>query len=256
MIIPLITAHSGCEQTPQDSLESVERAIELGADVVEMDIRRAADGTVYISHDRQYGDAVREKVTLEDVFRRIQDTGLKINCDIKESFVLCDTLDIAERFHFGPDRLILSGSVSPEQLAMEPSIVERASVYLNIEEALKFLYMGKLCAKQNEDQFPLLMTKAKPFVMGMAEDERWISSMLRLMKVLDVHALNMPHAALTATLAQALHAEGVLCSVWTVNEAEDLDRCLELGVHNITTRTVQKALERRQMYTAKHVACV
>lgn len=256
MDMPLITAHSGCEQTPQDSMESVERAIELGADVVEMDIRRAADGTVYISHDRQYGNAVREKLTLEDVFRRIRNTDLKINCDIKESFALCDTLDIAERFQFGPDRLILSGAVSPEQLVMEPTITERASVYLNIEEALKFLYMGMLCAKQDEKQFPQLMTDAKPFVMSMAEDERWIASVLRLMKALNVHAINMPHTALTKPLAQSLHAEGILCSVWTVNEAADIDRCLELGVHNITTRTVQKALARRQVYNLKPGACV
>lgn len=254
MIVPLITAHSGCEQTPQDSMDSIERAIELGADVVEMDIRRAADGTVYISHDRQYGAAVREKFTLEDVFRRIQDTGLKINCDIKESFVLCDTLDIAERFHFGPDRLILSGSVSPEQLAMEPGITERANVFLNIEEVLKFLYMGRMCAEQNEKSFPLLMTNAKPFVMNMLQDEHWIASMLRLMKALNVHAINMPHAALTAPLAEVFREEGIRTSVWTVNEAADIDRCLALNVDNITTRAVRTALDRRQAHSLKCTA--
>lgn len=237
-------------------MESVERAIELGADIIEMDIRRAEGGIVYISHDRQYGSAVLEKLTLEDVFRRIQDTDLKINCDIKEAFALCDTLDLAERFHFGPDRLILTGSVSPEQLAMEPAITERATVCLNIEEALKFLYMGNLCAEQNERQFPQLMTNAKPFVMSMTEDERWIASMLRLMKALNVHAINMPHKALTAPLAQVFHTEGILCSVWTVDEAEDIDRCLDLGVYNITTKTVQKALERRQAHGLKHVVSV
>lgn len=253
---PLITAHSGCEQTLQDSMDSIERAIALGADVVEMDIRRAADGTVYISHDRQYGDAVREKVTLEDVFYRIQDTDLKINCDIKESFALCDTLDLAERFHFGSDRLILSGSVSPEQLAMEPAITECASVYLNTEEALKFLYMGRMCAEQDEEHFPQLMTNAKLFVMSMGEDEHWIASMLRLIKTLRVHTINMPYAALTTPMAQAFHAEGILCSVWTVDEVEHIDRCLEMGVHNITTRALQKALDRRRLYHLKHVTCV
>ena len=42
MRIPMITAHSGCEGTARDSLDSVECAIRLGADVVEMDIRKAS----------------------------------------------------------------------------------------------------------------------------------------------------------------------------------------------------------------------
>ena len=116
--------------------------------------------------------------------------------------------------------------------------------------------MGMLCTKQDEKQFPQLMTDAKPFVMSMAEDERWIASMLRLMKALNVHAINMPHKDLTAPIARIFHAEGVRCSVWTVNEAEDIDRCFGLGVHNITTKTVQKALERRQAHGLKRGARV
>ena len=255
MKAPLITAHSGCEQTPRDSMESVERAIALGADAIEMDIRRAADGTLYVSHDRQMGGAVREKATLETVFRRIQDTGLKINCDIKEAFALCGTLDMAERFGLGSDRLILSGSVSPELLAMEPSITERASVFLNIEEVLKFLYMGNLYAKQDEARFPLLMTDAKLFVLEMRKDERCVAAMIRLMKALHVHTLNMPHDILTMELAETLRAEDITCSVWTVNEVADLDRCLQLGVDNITTLAVRTAMERRKVQQKK-VVCV
>jgi len=253
MKFPLITAHSGCEQTLRDSMESVERAIALGADAVEMDIRRAADGTLYVSHDRRYGEAVREKATLETVVCRIQNTGLKINCDIKEPFAVCGTLDMAERFGLGPDKLILSGAVSPELLVMEPSITERTSVFLNIEEVLKFLYMGRLYAEQDEEHFALLMADAKPFVLEMLKEECCIAAMIRLMKVLNVHTLNMPHGILTAGLAKMLRAEGITCSVWTVNEETDLNRCLELGVSNITTLAVRTAMECRKAHQQKSV---
>ena len=253
--MPMITGHSGCEGTPRDSMESLERAIQYGADAVEMDVRRAADGTLYISHDRQYGAAVREKATLEDVFRRLRNTDLKLNCDIKEPFALCETLDIAERFGFGPDRLILSGAVSPEQLAIEPTVVERASVFLNIEEALKFLYMGKLYAEQDEAHFPQLMADAKPFVLSMREDERCVAALIRMVKALSVRCINMPHQILTRELANMLHNADIGCSVWTVNEAADLDRCLELGVDNITTLAVRTAIERLELHREK-VVCV
>ena len=80
---PMITAHSGCEGTARDSMESVELALALGADAIEMDIRRAPDGLLYISHDRQTGSEIAKKHTLEAVFRRIADTPMKFNCDIK-----------------------------------------------------------------------------------------------------------------------------------------------------------------------------
>ena len=66
---PMITAHSGCEGTARDSMESVELALALGADAIEMDIRRAPDGLLYISHDRQTGSEIESKHTLEAVFR-------------------------------------------------------------------------------------------------------------------------------------------------------------------------------------------
>ena len=62
---PMITAHSGCEGTARDSMESVELALALGADAIEMDIRRAPDGLLYISHDRQTGSEIESKHTLE-----------------------------------------------------------------------------------------------------------------------------------------------------------------------------------------------
>ena len=35
----MITAHSGCEGTPENSLASIEKGIALGADCVEIDVR-------------------------------------------------------------------------------------------------------------------------------------------------------------------------------------------------------------------------
>ena len=52
MRVPYITAHSGCENTPRDSMDAVERAAALGADIVEMDVRRAPDGVLRISDNR------------------------------------------------------------------------------------------------------------------------------------------------------------------------------------------------------------
>ena len=64
-------------------------------------------------------------------------------------------------------------------------------------------------------------------------------------KRLGATGLNLRHAHASAALVERLHREGLLCSVWTLKEAQAIDRVLQLQVDNITTTTVSLALQRR-----------
>lgn len=55
---PLITAHTGADGTPDNSLEYVRYALTTNADTLEVDIRPIDDGTLVISHDEAGLDAV------------------------------------------------------------------------------------------------------------------------------------------------------------------------------------------------------
>ena len=174
-------------------MDSVECAIALGADVVEMDIRKAPDRVLRVSHNCVSSEEYAGKPQLKEVFRLICDKGLALNCDIKESHALYDVLDLAEAFAFGPDRLFLSGSVSPEQLARDASITQRAGVYLNIEEILKFLSVGHLFQDHTESRFPELMNTPWNFVRGVPLEGEVLTSVITLLKTLGVRGLNLPH---------------------------------------------------------------
>ena len=48
----LVVAHRGASAiAPENTLEAFEKAIQLGADMVEFDVRRSADGVLVVSHD-------------------------------------------------------------------------------------------------------------------------------------------------------------------------------------------------------------
>jgi glycerophosphoryl diester phosphodiesterase len=52
----LIVAHRGAwDQAPQNSLEAVRRAVTLGCDGIEIDVRRTADGQMVVVHDARLG---------------------------------------------------------------------------------------------------------------------------------------------------------------------------------------------------------
>ena len=54
----LITAHTGADGTPDNSLEYVRYALTTNADTLEVDIRPIDDGTLVISHDEAGLDTV------------------------------------------------------------------------------------------------------------------------------------------------------------------------------------------------------
>ncbi len=58
MPIDSIVAHRGASaEAPENTLEAFARAIEVGADMIEFDVRRARDGRLVISHDPVRGRA-------------------------------------------------------------------------------------------------------------------------------------------------------------------------------------------------------
>lgn len=77
----LITAHSGADSTPENSIEFVKYALTIDADVLEIDVRMGEKNNLVISHDQAGNDAVM----LQEVFETIKPvSSVRINCDLKE----------------------------------------------------------------------------------------------------------------------------------------------------------------------------
>ena len=239
-----ITAHSGCEGTERDSLQSIDEALRLGADVIEVDVRMDEQDVLRISHDRLTAAEYAVKPTLSDVFSKIIQTPLKINLDIKEQRSLYPALDLAEKFGLKPDRLILTGCQSPEQLVRDETICERAAVFINIEEILKTAYIRHETDYRPAD-YAELMNRPWPFLKKKGMRSAWLEDLFAIMKNSALAGLNLPHDLLTADFSERLAKERIPLSVWTVNEADTVRFLLELGVHNITTLRVRQALTLR-----------
>lgn len=246
-VAPQITAHSGCEGTERDSLESIKIAIDLGVDAVEVDVRKSPDGTLRISHDRKASSAMYEQVPrLEEVFAMLRSTRLSVNCDLKEREHLYDVLALALKYGFGPDRLILTGSVSPEQLAYDGDIRFRASVHMNIEELFKYLYLqaeGRSIA-----DFPRLMVEPWAFTRQYMSDlGSHLTQVIAFVNALDIDTINFPYHGLTEECCRTLEKAGVAVSVWTMDDEASLDAILGYSVsnlRNITTRQVRMVQDR------------
>ena len=224
----MITAHSGCEGTPDNSIASIERGIALGADCVEIDIRLDAQGKLWLTHDLP---ALFSGLTpVEDAFALIQKSGIAVNCDLKEYGALLPTIRLAEKYGIGPDRLIFSGSVDTALLEENPEIARRSQIFLNSEELVKDL--SKKEPPDRAGQTAYLLENADA-----AAKRLWH---------LGAKALNAPYKYAPDEWIGALRERNVALSLWTLNEEAPLREFMRKDLLNITTRCASMALAIRK----------
>jgi len=245
----LITAHSGCENTKIDSMDSIDLALEIGADAAEIDVRVDKTGELRISHDEVSAEEYQKKLTLRQVFEHVRGTDLMINCDLKEQAALYKTLEEAEKLRFPSDRLILSGCTSPEQLARDIRLFDRGYFYLNFEEVVKFVVLRKN-ADFTIEQFIQLMDDPWTFLRkeGMKTIGTYMNDTVGCYKLLKASAVNMPKSLLGSVVAQSFQKASLPLSIWTVNEPELMQECFAEKVLNVTTRQIRQAVQMRDDY--------
>lgn len=200
--LPTVTAHSGCEGTADNSVDSIRKAAEVNADIIEIDIRFAKDGTPVLSHDTPKGN----EVTLDTAFSVITEyPSLRVNLDIKETTHLENIPPIAEKYALS-DRIFYTGIFERDV----PAVKEKTpgvKYYLNYNLPPAFL------------QTALFNTY-----------------LCRKIKNLGAAGLNANYRCASFRLCRAVRREGLELSVWTVNKTEDMPRVLNLRPDNITSR--------------------
>ena len=234
-----ITAHSGCEGTVDGSMESILRGIELGADLVEVDVRRGAGRGLVLAHDAVEGAA--GLVPLEAALREIaRHPGVGINCDLKEYGLAMEVIALAEGCGLGEGQLAFSGSLTPWQVMGEASVGRCAKVYLNIEEALCALYHAKHPDAPGATPWEVVLRYMSERL------DAWIEPLIDLCREADILALNLPPKPFIQPHLKRLGEAGVRISAWTINEPGAMRELFRMPwLENLTTRRVALALRER-----------
>lgn len=212
----LITAHSGCDGTPDNSLQFLSHALQCGADALEVDVRSAPDGVLHLGHDQ----ADTSSPQLIQVFQMLQGSSMQINCDLKQPDLEEPVLTLARRWGVA-GRLLFSGAVSTERIRLDSEI--RARTLLNVQS---------------------LLPEEKGLRM-----ERQLERLVELCRACGVSVINISYEVCTDSILDRLRTEGVGVSVWTVDAEEDARRLLEWGVYNITSRRPGMVLALRERKT-------
>ena len=197
------TAHTGCCGTDDNSLESIKVGIENGAQIVEFDLYFNNENIAVLSHDKPKGN----EVTLDEAFKLISSyETVKVNVDVK----LCNdnlhiVYDLAEKYNI-TDRIFFTG-INLEDVETVKKGCSTVPYYLNYE-----------VLKENK------------------QTQEYLNDLVKIVKDSGAVGINFNKDSATKELVDTFHNNGLLVSIWTVNEEKDMHKILYFAPDNITTR--------------------
>ncbi len=247
----LITAHSGCNNTTPNSLESIVAGMESGADFVEVDVRSTRDGLPVLYHDgfiktEKYGSLnicdysltelnefikkdsntknnFFEIITFTRAISIVKDFGGLLNVDIKDDTCIYPMITAVKEANM-VDSIIISGCEYGRASSLKRSYPE-FQVLLNLKERL-FLDKGK-SASMIADEICHMAVEAS------------------------CCGINIEYKYLTDELIQTARRRFLPISIWTLMENDDLDSYLNMDLFSITTTAVNLLVEKRKKFTGK-----
>ncbi len=230
---PAIQGHRGASAlAPENTLAAFQKAIELGADGMEMDLQLTRDGVVVVIHDDTLdrttdGHGRVTDLSLAEV--READAGAKFGSAFRGQRVptLSEVIDLVKAS--GNDRVRLNLEIKygegregkPEGVEAAVLAILRQSGFVDRVTVQSFYHPSVAKMKGLEPRIPTGL------LVGERQHPRDPVALVRQYGA-DYYA---PHRRLvTLELASALHQAKIPVVIWTVNEAEEMERLMSMGV--------------------------
>jgi glycerophosphoryl diester phosphodiesterase len=199
----------------ENTLEAFAAAARAGAGMIELDVRRSADGAAVVMHDetlkRVWGDPRRIADLALEELRRVQRGGHRIP-------TLADVLDAVET-------PLMVDYMDADVVEPAVQAVERAGALDRVVFAGENVAGHRLVRR--------LAPKAR-IALTWESDEPADA----LLTELGAEFFNPPHERVSAEIVSAMHARGTAVSTWTVDSDAEIRRVLDAGVDAVITNRI------------------
>ena len=235
---PRVIAHRGFPAgQAENTIGAFRAAVEVGADILETDVHLSKDGQVIVAHDSHlsrvaglpglvsdytaselaaidlgFGEGFPTLVEALEAF-----PGAKFNIDVKVPEVVDPFVDVVSQMKVHDRVLVASFDETSRSRAVQglPGVVSSATSGHIIEGRLRSW-------------------------LGLSGATWTMPSEIRAVQVPPTH---WGMALVTPSFVRMVHRKGLEVHVWTINEARDMARLLDMGVDGIVTDRADLAVE-------------
>jgi glycerophosphoryl diester phosphodiesterase len=233
----LIIAHRGAAgAAPENTLASVRRALDDGADWVEIDVQETSDGQVVVVHDSD--------------FMKLAGNPLKV---WEGSVAEVQQIDIGSWFdpRFADQRVPTLQQVLEEIKGRSKLVIELK--YYGHDQLLEQRVVDIVEATGMADDVVAMSLQLQGISKLQALRPDWTAGLLAATAVGDLSRLDVDFLAVNQNMAnrafiRRAHAAGKQVFVWTINDALSLSRWMSMGVDGVITdepALARKILEQR-----------
>jgi glycerophosphoryl diester phosphodiesterase len=231
----VVVAHRGCSRAaPENTLSAFRKAIEIGADVAELDVQETADGVIVVAHDRDFMRTAGDS-------RRIAEI----------TFADARKLDLGSRF---------SPEFAGERLPTLAELIALARGKIKLQIELKYYGKDRGLARKVAELIRRENFESECEVSSLDYDgllkAREANPRLRLVALvtyalgdpgrLHVDALSVNTEVLSDRLIRAVKRRGKDLYAWTVDDPRAMVRLVERGVGGLVTNAPEQAIQIRR----------
>jgi len=226
-----VIAHRGfSSQAPENTLIAIEQAISVGADMIEVDVTVTADGHVICLHDKTLdrttdGHGLPADFTLEEI--RQLDAGSWFAPEFAGEKIptLTEVLDAIK------GRILINIEIKPE--AVEFGVVSKVAALINEHEMLDSVVVSSFSPEALR-----LMKITDPAVITATLFNKELHTgrdPLEIIMEVGSRGFNISGKRLTVEMVERCHRNEIPVAVYTVNDAAEMRRLMELGVDAVFT---------------------
>ena len=217
---PLVIGHRGAMgYETENTLASVEKAIELGVDMIEIDVFRIRSGEIAVFHDETVdkltnGGGRIEEYYYTDMKRLILDGGHRIP-------LLQEVLKQVD--HRVPLNIELKGKETADAVEQITRVYAEKYGWSPDQFLISSFHWDELRAyrKLNPKARIAVLTEGDPL------------EALQVAEELGAEAINPHHTQLQAENMARIHEAGFKVYTWTVNDPEEFSRLRSIGVDGV-----------------------
>ncbi len=224
----LVIGHRGnAVLAPENTLPAFEKAIELGADYVELDVQESKDGVIVVTHDSNFSrtcgyDGNVWEMDYADIAKL--DAGKKFN----ESFTgtKVPTLDEVIKLCKGKVKLLIELKTNGHEV----DLAGRTLKVVEDNDALDQIMIHSLSYKQLEDVKAIAPKVNCGYIMTIA--------LGNYEKLPDADFFTIETTTVTSDYVDSIHKAGKFIFAWTVDTDDDIEKVLNAQVDGIITNDV------------------
>lgn len=239
-----VIAHSGAQAyAPTNTVPAFDLALELGADVLEMDLQLTADGEVVVLHDGTVdrttdGTGAVADLTLEEV--RALDAGHAFEDDAGghpfrgQGITVPTFAEVLDRYPDVPLNVELKTDGGLDLVAPVIELLEGSGRAATVTvSSFDAAYLAPVRARLPEVRTNLSEAETlRFFVRSLAGLHPWEDLPGTVFQVPEE---NRGITVVTERFVRAAERAGATVEVWTVNDRDQMHRLLDAGVHGIMT---------------------